>query len=258
MALDTFPHCMWGYIGRPGQKAQISRVPSLYVRVYREQAGQVLAILRSLTVCEGISYEKAREARLKLFPHCMWGYIAWKDAYGIYVEVPSLYVRVYRSCKYTDIFDSSSLTVCEGISITWHWQNNARQFPHCMWGYIEPADLPGRGYFVPSLYVRVYQWEGMETDCCRGSLTVCEGISNYETLTQAELAFPHCMWGYIMCVAVWSRLQWVPSLYVRVYRLDSKQRKGEPRSLTIREGISRILIIHYENNRFPHYTWGIS
>ena len=72
----TFPHYMWGYIGRATKDMGLRAVPSLYVRVYRIMEQWKLKNQSSLIICEGISplYHSAKSPRR--FPHYMWGYIA--------------------------------------------------------------------------------------------------------------------------------------------------------------------------------------
>ena len=48
-----------------------SRVPSLYVRVYRAAGFGRLNYTGSLTVCEGVSGKGCGDARKNEFPHCM-------------------------------------------------------------------------------------------------------------------------------------------------------------------------------------------
>ena len=46
-------------------------VPSLYVRVYRIAEFRMSPEWRSLTVCEGVSFEGTDPKRDEQFPHCM-------------------------------------------------------------------------------------------------------------------------------------------------------------------------------------------
>ena len=48
----------------------------------------------------------------------------------------------------------------------------------------------------------------------------------------------------------------VPSLYVRVYRIMYVNHNTTASSLTIREGISPVLLSLFQKSLFPHYTWG--
>ena len=151
-----FPHYMWGCIGLKQLEFTGGIVPSLYVRVYHDTAGENRAAQRSLTVCEGVSFICIPFLNNAGFPHCMWGCIERKEICRNRVKVPSLYVRVYRGfCNHADR-TSGSLTVCEGVSPKPNPYNNPIAFPHCMWGCI----APGRSFrictSVPSLYVRVY------------------------------------------------------------------------------------------------------
>ena len=47
-----------------------------------------------------------------------------------FVEVPSLYVRVYRRRAVTDDDRAGSFTICEGISAGKMTRKRARKFPH--------------------------------------------------------------------------------------------------------------------------------
>ena len=114
-----FPHYMWGYIGILRFRCLNIQVPSLYVRVYRMSERNGLPIMSSLIICEGISHITGKIILQRLFPHYMWGYIEFFSGTLKEREVPSLYVRVYRSSKYCCSFRLCSLIICEGISLSW-------------------------------------------------------------------------------------------------------------------------------------------
>ena len=50
-----FPHYMWGYIDLSREIPELTTVPSLYVRVYRNTFKRRQRCCRSLIICEGIS-----------------------------------------------------------------------------------------------------------------------------------------------------------------------------------------------------------
>ena len=125
-----------------------------------------------------------------------------------------------------------------------------------MWGYI--ADLTtGKCHFpVPSLYVRVYRCKKWKNSRKISSLIICEGISPNDSTRGFFAPFPHYMWGYI---GTWCTFQWkeqVPSLYVRVYRMQVTFRLQTSCSLIICEGISFAFTFIRYINEFPHYMWG--
>ena len=91
-----FPHYTWGYIVVFVKGLFCSRVPSLYVRVYRCYAVCFSLPAGSLTIREGISDFTSFKVFINGFPHYTWGYIGFTYASDIKGEVPSLYVRVYR------------------------------------------------------------------------------------------------------------------------------------------------------------------
>ena len=130
------------------------------------------------------------------------------------------------------------------------------RFPHYTWGYIVVKNHECKSHHVPSLYVRVYRiYNSILTHKTR-SLTIREGIS-YKTAAQIiKDGFPHYTWGYIDLNPRKLFLLPVPSLYVRVYRQELFSRLYAYCSLTIREGISPILMADYILRMFPHYTWG--
>ena len=136
-------------------------LPSLYVRVYRSGSFAYEGKWSSLIICEGISPD-ILDLRYKwLFPHYMWGYIGTGGVIVKKSDVPSLYVRVYRSDRGGTTRKTPSLIICEGISSTRQIAEEFKVFPHYMWGYIPPAGRTAKRSFVPSLYMRVYrnrQW----------------------------------------------------------------------------------------------------
>ena len=186
----------------------------------------------------------------------MWGYITLNSSAICRVDVPSLYVRVYHSVRGCQNTRGGFLTVCEGISRKRVRGLQGRQFPHCMWGYIDGRLSAREIVGVPSLYVRVYRIHG---DWCRkivGSLTVCEGISSVVFCQWHWYEFPHCMWGYIDRIRIVCRMAAVPSLYVRVYRLFHiffLRRQGP---LTVCEGVSLTSTLSNSSKMFPHCMWG--
>ena len=129
-------------------------------------------------------------------------------------------------------------------------------FPHYTWGYIIAPHCLGLLSYVPSLYVRVYHLWCCQIWFARCSLTIREGISALQAAGIPLPQFPHYTWGYIELERAPFKKQVVPSLYVRVYRLSRCTIRQNPRSLTIREGISFFIIIFAVYIMFPHYTWG--
>ena len=131
----------------------------------------------SLIICEGISQHNSREVNRMRFPHYMWGYIGILRFRSLNIQVPSLYVRVYRMSERNGLPIMSSLIICEGIS-WWIFQRCVViWFPHYMWGYIEENLEKFRQELVPSLYVKVYppgRANGKAELC---SLIIYEGIS---------------------------------------------------------------------------------
>ena len=67
--------------------------------------------------------------------------------------------------------------------------------------------------------------------------------------------FPHCMWGYIVVVGIWLGRNWVPSLYVRVYRLLKTCYNWWRSSLTVCEGVSWLEAEFIWEAEFPHCMW---
>ena len=172
-----FPHCMWGCIAMTYILNPECLVPSLYVRVYRDNQEVQGGRERSLTVCEGVSAFPLSRGVFHMFPHCMWGCIAPRCHSLSLMLVPSLYVRVYRHPHQPTGRNARSLTVCEGVS---HNNNNIVEryrFPHCMWGCIDTILSAPSSSQVPSLYVRVYRPTSQNHYKQSSSLTVCEGVS---------------------------------------------------------------------------------
>ena len=125
-----------------------------------------------------------------------------------------------------------------------------------MWGYIESEGGSGKKWKVPSLYVRVYRTQQTQGLLLLGSLIICEGISERETTWSGSGKFPHYMWGYIAEQFYEDGLYYVPSLYVRVYRVHLYETLTPERSLIICEGISMITCSRSCCLAFPHYMWG--
>ena len=113
---STFPHYMWGYINEVTVMFYVMRVPSLYVRVYRNSDFAIIPIAGSLIICEGISSISAHRSTNCAFPHYMWGYIVSQPTICKWLKVPSLYVRVYRNTFKRRQRCCRSLIICEGIS----------------------------------------------------------------------------------------------------------------------------------------------
>ena len=160
----------------------LTGVPSLYVRVYRQDSQTPSFFSCSLIICEGISTLIDFGAHSSRFPHYMWGYIACSMSLYEIASIPSLYVRVYLP-EEDEVWDRySSLIICEGISVESVKGIGITTFPHYMWGYIGfvPCKifLPG----VPSLYVRVYRSIFSRTSIVKRSLIICEGISGIVSL----------------------------------------------------------------------------
>ena len=111
-----FPHYTWGYIGKSNREHFTMCVPSLYVRVYRPLTVRQWWVHRSLTIREGISLFWNQKSAGARFPHYTWGYIGNLRPVAKNVEVPSLYVRVYRWKSEPCLWGRGSLTIREGIS----------------------------------------------------------------------------------------------------------------------------------------------
>ena len=125
-----------------------------------------------------------------------------------------------------------------------------------MWGYIVFSRMCREHLLVPSLYVRVYRLKSLSVPADYRSLIICEGISDYGTMKGEEPKFPHYMWGYIGHKAIGQNKALVPSLYVRVYRINRIPGTTGRGSLIICEGISRRFIQWALRGLFPHYMWG--
>ena len=168
----------------------------------------------------------------------MWGYIVYSKIYWIQFKVPSLYVRVYRKISTFQRIKTGSLIICEGISSCVCQFAIFGMFPHYMWGYIGIFYVYSISHSVPSLYVRVYRGAIPSRKSSRSSLIICEGISIGGEIYEKRKTFPHYMWGYIEYGFLTRSRNQVPSLYVRVYRLDRFLKIHHWCSLIICEGIS--------------------
>ena len=137
---------------------------------------------------------------------------------SLFLQVPSLYVRVYRLyiCQWHQ--GRGSLTIREGISLVPAVVMMHSRFPHYTWGYIIQVIRESYNRGVPSLYVRVYRLLPVIVSALWCSLTIREGISEKKQLQQQNAEFPHYTWGYIDRRKNRWFLENVPSLYVRVYR----------------------------------------
>ena len=93
----------------------------------------------------------------------------------------------------------------------------------------------------------------INTEC---SLIICEGISEKRKRKKWRGGFPHYMWGYIGTDFELHADVYVPSLYVRVYRIMHHFSSLEASSLIICEGISNNHYWNWTGNLFPHYMWG--
>ena len=152
----------------------------------------------------------------------MWGYIMSCHLCCCHFVFPSLYVRVYRWFGKWWSISGFSLTICEGISGKTGFRLFICSFPHYMWGYIDSGLISWPYRYVPSLYVRVYRNWTTSRERWRSSLTIREGISLTDEIFFICWKFPHYTWGYIACIlAFWDFLK-VPSLYVRVYRINQQ------------------------------------
>ena len=136
-----FPHYTWGYIVECVQVWTTWRVPSLYVRVYRNWAQMKGYLFRSLTIREGISPKRPPKPGHLKFPHYTWGYIGMPAFSSALPCVPSLYVRIYHSEPIRCRAFSGSLTIREGISWNMVILSNSEAFPHYAWGCIT-AEMP--------------------------------------------------------------------------------------------------------------------
>ena len=143
---------------------------------------------------------------------------------------------------------AGSLTIREGIS-PWHrpfW--TSYRFPHYTWGYIEQEQRLHEVKVVPSLYVRVYHLSFSSFVFPWSSLTIREGISHWKRGSSFVRWFLHYTWGYIVIFAAECLFQFVPSLYVRVYRKEMQKKTQKLRSLIICEGI----LVIFASSRIPH------
>ena len=192
----------------------------------------------SITIREGISDAVINAFNQGEFPHYTWGYIGRTEQSAGDCEVPSLYVRVYRTGTPRMPSCSRSLTASEGISELRIRKSPSTSFPHCKWGYIGLLSVVKPAPGVPSLQVRVYRYVYLDLVACHSSLTASEGISTSGIGKGYCSQFPHCKWGYIGDFFNHKNNMLVPSLQVRVYRpaqVVSHLRCG---SLTASEGIS--------------------
>ena len=165
-------------------------------------------------------------------------------------------MRVYRGRTLEDYQAGGSLTIREGVSASFKFLKPASKFPHYTWGCIALYSVFFFLGLVPSLYVRVYRPEADLTTGKWRSLTIREGVSPYQEHVSPIQWFPHYTWG---CIGYLKRAiigEEVPSLYVRVYRVSKKREIFSRCSLTIREGVSRVLSLAIYHQAFPHYTWG--
>ena len=172
-----FPHYMWGCIDSKSEQEQITGVPSLYVKVYRYYQVSRATISSSLIICEGVSGTNTGETRKWKFPHYMWGCIVASSISVSSSSVPSLYVRVYRMLYWGRNIITSSLIICEGVSVIGYWFRFSSR--------------------VPSLYVRVYHDNWMQDIQQESSLIICEGVSVLGWGSKRAGRFPHYMWGCI-------------------------------------------------------------
>ena len=190
------------------------------MRVYRKQFVFWYTSRSSLTIREGISMLSASKTDRQKFPHYTWGYIGVSYLNPGEMQVPSLYVRVYRNNADMITACRCSLTIREGISNGNRERFKGYAFPHYTWGYIAALRYRSRPVRVPSLYVRVYRTLPRTSGRGKRSLTIREGISRPEREKQGERKFPHYTWGYIVNSRLLKYRQPVPSLYVRVYRFS--------------------------------------
>ena len=93
-------------------------------------------------------------------------------------------------------------------------------------------------------------------DKSRCSLTIREGVSKIFVKCLVNYWFPHYTWGCIEEGQAVPDIEYVPSLYVRVYRIILPPMCLSFSSLTIREGVSWVHIFIIHHLLFPHYTWG--
>ena len=251
-----FPHYTWGCIVLSAFQYISVLVPSLYVRVYRCRRAPVTLHASSLTIREGVSDIGRMWEICWTFPHYTWGCIAGYTRALQRWQVPSLYVRVYRlDCRNRTMF-RCSLTIREGVSHRLLLSGTPASFPHYTWGCIAYRIRMVVTQRVPSLYVRVYQGLNYRLLPGYSSLTIREGVSYPHGFPAGGLLFPHYTWG---CIAEFEAIKGnmsVPSLYVRVYHSILLSGNLCWCSLTIREGVSRLLNLFFRRLLFPHYTWG--
>ena len=165
-------------------------------------------------------------------------------------------MRVYRRFCCPSVKYSCSLIICEGISTPGTGEGYGRMFPHYMWGYIMSFVGCLSNSSVPSLYVRVYRVLLLVLTVLVGSLIICEGISNNRKWHLKKPKFPHYMWGYITKSTRQIAEEFVPSLYVRVYRVITNYQAFSTGSLIICDGISELSADERLFISFPHYMWG--
>ena len=166
----------------------------------------------------------------------MWGCIGIIKTGAKMNPVPSLYVRVYRFATHTAATKTSSLIICEGVSVSADELAALDEFPHYMWGCI--------GFLPPACMPSVR------------SLIICEGVSSSDRIKPLQKWFPHYMWGCIVILQIGKAGDTVPSLYVRVYHVYPGNLKNKKRSLIICEGVSGDRIQKKMCPPFPHYMWG--
>ena len=186
----------------------------------------------------------------------MWGCIVLLMKLQTVLEVPSLYVRVYRIVVPSCWSLWSSLIICEGVSRKEIIRKFKEDFPHYMWGCIAWTDKPAVNALVPSLYVRVYRNKRYVDIHDKGSLIICEGVSSQKCRDLPSMPFPHYMWGCIFLCELSGCVGFVPSLYVRVYRFCRSTSSFLFSSLIICEGVSSSSDICTWLTVFPHYMWG--
>ena len=131
-----FPHYMWGCIASAQWSGRLCMVPSLYVRVYHVPGLSEGQGVRSLIICEGVSWTITRARASRKFPHYTWGCIGAAIFHRTPAAVPSLYVRVYQMAVIYIKTPFSSLTIREGVSLAPTVKDEDGEFPHCMWGCI--------------------------------------------------------------------------------------------------------------------------
>ena len=168
------------------------------MRVYRSLVRYDHTSGGSLTIREGISAFQAVRQSWRLFPHYTWGYIGVSYLNPGEMQVPSLYVRVYRNNADMITACRCSLTIREGISNGNRERFKGYAFPHYTWGYIAALRYRSRPVRVPSLYVRVYRGRMEREQTTARSLTIREGISDMLAKLGVTFRFPHYTWGYIV------------------------------------------------------------